>query len=250
MAPATVSVVLPTFNEAETICALVAELRATLDRHWPAYEILVVDDASPDGTADRIAAAYGDGEAVRLVRRAPPHGLAVSIRDGIARARGEIVVVMDADFNHDPADVPRLLDALPSADLVGGSRFLPGGGMYSRTRQLGSGAMNVVIRAVVRTGIRDNLSGFFAVRRATLTALPLDAIFFGYGDYYFRLLWHARRHGLRVREIAVAYPPRRGGESKTPLVRTAFKYTAAALRFVLTRRAMATLTLSQRRGSD
>lgn len=229
------SIVLPTYNEAATISAVVAELRAVLDRQSAPHEILVLDDASPDGTADRVTADHGECDGVRVIRRAPPRGLAVSIREGLERARGDVLVVMDADFNHDPADVPRLLAHLDECEVVGGSRFLPGGGMYSQRRQLGSRLMNLVIRAVVRTGVRDNLSGFFALRRATLARLPFDAIFFGYGDFYFRLLWYARRSGARIREIAVTYRPRAGGESKTPLVRTAFKYTADAVRFACTR---------------
>jgi len=233
----TLSVVLPTYNEAATISAVVAELCAVLGRHGAPYEILVVDDASPDGTADRVAADHRESDGVRVVRRTPPHGLALSIREGLERARGDVLVVMDADFNHDPADVPRLLAHLGAAELVGGSRFLPGGGMYSLTRQLGSRLMNLVIRAVVRTGVRDNLSGFFAVRRATLAPLPFDAIFFGYGDFYFRLLWYVRRSGGRIEEIPVRYRPREGGESKSPLVRMVFNYTADAVRFVRARRA-------------
>lgn len=229
------SVVLPTYNEAEAIVTVVDELRRVLDRRVASYEILVLDDASPDHTADRVAAAFGTCDQVRLVRRDPPRGLAVSIRDGLERARAETLVVMDADFNHDPADVPRLLASLADVDLVGGSRFLPGGGMYSRTRQLGSHAMNVFIRTVVRTGMRDNLSGFFAVRRSMLAALPADRIFFGYGDFYFRLLWYARRQGARSVEIPVMYRPRAGGESKTPLLRTSLRYAREAVRFAVVR---------------
>jgi dolichol-phosphate mannosyltransferase len=230
-----ISVILPTYNEAESIEAVLWGLRRALDGQDASYEILVLDDASPDRTADRVAAAFGTCDQVRVVRRDPPRGLALSIRDGLERARGETLVVMDADFNHDPADVPRLLASLAEFDLVGGSRFLPGGGMYSRTRQLGSYAMNVFIRAVARTGMRDNLSGFFAVRRRVLATLPAERIFFGYGDFYFRLLWYARRQGARLVEIPVRYPPRAGGTSKTRLLRTSLRYAREAVCFALVR---------------
>ena len=229
------SIILPTYNEAATICSVLREICAVLDREGSSYELLVLDDASPDHTADCVEQAFGDRKEVVLVRRSPPHGLAVAIRDGIARARAEVLVVMDADFNHDPADVPRLVSHLAAVDLVGGSRFLPGGGMYSRTRQLGSYAMNVIIRMIVRTGMKDNLSGFFTLRRTVLDGLPFAQIFFGYGDFYFRLLWHARRRGAQLLEIPVVYRPREGGESKTPLLRTSIRYTMAAVRFAITR---------------
>jgi len=84
---------------------------------------------------------------------------------------------------------------------------------------------------VLRTQVQDNLSGYFAMRRSDLLRLPANAIFFGYGDYYFRLLWHARRAGLRIVEVPVFYRSREGGSSKTPLLRTTWRYALATLRF-------------------
>ena len=105
--------------------------------------------------------------------------------------------------------------------------------MYSRVRWAGSWMMNLLIRGMLRTGMRDNLSGFFAARRSLLLALPRERIFHGYGDFYFRLLAMAERGGACLREIPVSYPPRIGGESKTPLLATAARYTWRLLRFAL-----------------
>lgn len=225
------SLILPTYNEAVAAPRLLREIAAVLGAAELAWEALVVDDASPDGTADVVAAAFADQPAVRVIRRTGPRGLAFAIREGIEAARGDVVVVMDADFNHDPQALPALLGPLAQFDLVSGSRFAPGGGMYSRGRYAGSFVMNLFLRAVLRTQVQDNLSGYFAVRRADLQRLPAEAIFFGYGDYYFRLLWHARRAGLRIVEVPVVYRSREGGSSKTPLLRTTWRYTLAALRF-------------------
>ena len=230
-----VSVVLPTFQEAASIVRVVSTVRGHVLQAGRTVEVLVVDDGSPDGTADAVAAAFPPeaGEGVVLLRRSPPPGLAFSIRDGLERAQGEVLVVMDADGNHDPADLPRLLDALAECDLASGSRFLPGGGMYSAGRHSGSRAMNAFVRLVLRTEVTDSLAGYFAMSRPWLDRLPADRIFWGYGDYFIRLLWHAKRAGAVVREVPVVYPPRLAGESKTRFVATGLRYVYEVLRLAL-----------------
>jgi dolichol-phosphate mannosyltransferase len=193
----------------------------------------VLDDASPDGTADLVARAFAHEPRVAVIRRRGERGLAFTIREGLERARGERLVVMDSDFNHDPQAIPALLDALAACDVAGGSRFVPGGGMYSFTRHLGSLAMNAFIAALLRTRIRDNLSGFFAIRSERIRPFLRDDVFHGYGDYYFRLLWWAEHSGYRVREVPVVYRSREGGGSKTPLVRTSLRYAWGVVRFRL-----------------
>lgn len=226
-----VSLLLPTYNEAASILKLLHEIDATMGAAGLPYEALVLDDASPDGTATVVEQGFPSPSPVRIVRRTGMRGLALALREGIGLARAPLVVCMDSDFNHDPQALPRLLAALDTCEVAAGSRFVAGGGMYSRTRWWGSLAMNWMIRFVLRTGVHDNLSGFFAVRRADLMRLPLDDIFTGYGDYYFRLLWHARHAGLRIREVPVFYRSREGGSSKTPLLRTSWRYTRETLRF-------------------
>ncbi len=225
------SLILPTFNERHAAPRLLHEIDSVLSGAKVDYEALVLDDASPDGTADVVAAAFAGNYRVRVLRRRGPRGLAFAVREGIESARGDVVVVMDSDFNHDPQALQDLLRPLESFDLVSGSRFAPGGGMYSFGRYAGSFVMNLFLRLVLRTQIQDNLSGYFAIRRDPLLRLPADDIFFGYGDYYFRLLWHARRAGLRVLEVPVVYRSREGGSSKTPLLRTTWRYSVAAIRF-------------------
>ena len=230
------SVVLPTYNEAGSIVRFLAEVLDVVGRIGLPAEVVVVDDASPDGTADLVASSYGGHATVRVLRRTGARGLAVSIRDGIDATTAERLVVMDSDFNHDPQLLPLLVKYLDDWDLVSGSRFAPGGGMYSRTRQLGSYLMNLFARIVLQTQVQDNLSGYFAVRRAALARLPAAIIFRGYGDYYVRLLFHAQRARLRILEVPVVYRSREGGGSKTPLVRTAVRYGAEILRLRVTGR--------------
>jgi dolichol-phosphate mannosyltransferase len=224
------SVVVPTYNEAGSIVRFLGELIGILDEHKLEHEILLLDDASPDGTADLVEAAFGDRPRLHIVRRRGERGLALSIRDGLARAEADAILVMDSDFNHDPRVAPTLVKYLTDFDLVSGSRFAPGGGMYSRSRQVGSFVMNLFARVVLQTQIQDNLSGYFAVRRDALARIPADRVFWGYGDYYFRLLFYAQRRGARVLEIPVVYRSREGGGSKTPLLRTTLRYGGEILR--------------------
>ena len=149
--------------------------------------------------------------------------------------KGKTLVVMDTDFNHDPAMIPQMVDLLRYYDLVIGSRFVMRGGMEDRLRYHFSQLYNVFIRALFQTQIQDNLSGFFAVRRDRLFSLaPLfPGIFYGYGDYFIRLLLVAWRSDWKILEVPVFYILRRHGTSKTGFWSVFKKYTAAVLRLRL-----------------
>ncbi len=242
-----VSVILPTFNERDNICDLVDAIHKELAPASYSYEVLVVDDNSPDGTADIVRLRYripgtaaapiaaGSRGMVRLFVRTQDKGLANSIRDGLLAAQGRTLVVMDTDFNHDPAMIPQMVDLLRYYDLVIGSRFVMRGGMEDRLRYHFSQIYNIFIRALFQTQIQDNLSGYFAIRRQRLYSLaPLfPAIFYGYGDYFIRLLLAAWRQDWKILEVPVFYILRRHGDSKTGFWSVFKKYTAAVLRLRL-----------------
>ena len=247
-ATADVSVVLPTYNERENICDLVDALRLHLDAGPWRYELVVVDDDSPDGTAEIVRERYGtereaDGSEsaslgepglgrVRLIVRANDRGLAASVWEGLVRSRGETLVVMDTDFNHDPAMVPQMVDLLRYYDLVVGSRFVMHGGMEDALRYRLSLVYSLFIRLLFRTQIQDNLSGFFAVRRWRISQLNPVAgrIFYGYGDYFIRLLLAAWRREWQILEVPVYYILRRHGKSKTGFWSIFSEYTVAVIR--------------------
>jgi dolichol-phosphate mannosyltransferase len=159
------TLVVPTYQERENILELLAGARTALaGRRW---ELLVVDDASPDGTA---AAALASGDpAVRVLSRSGPRDLAGSVALGFAQARGRVLVSMNADGSHDPADVPRLIAAVEAgADAAIGSRYAPGGRVTAwpwRRRAL-SALGTATARAALGLSVRDPLSGFYAVTRA------------------------------------------------------------------------------------
>lgn len=240
-----VSIVLPTYNERDNICDLVDAIVVHLEPTTRPYEVLVVDDNSPDGTADVVRARYGldagieTGEVagvgahgtLRLIVRTQDKGLAKSIRHGMEAACGDTLVVMDTDFNHDPALIPQMVDLLRYYDLVIGSRFVMRGGMEDGLRYRLSQLYNVFIRTLLHTQIQDNLSGYFAVRRTTLLELHpvFDQVFYGYGDYFIRLLLLAWRKDWRILEVPVFYILRRHGTSKTGFWRIFRDYTRAVI---------------------
>jgi dolichol-phosphate mannosyltransferase len=223
-----VSVVLPTFDEAGNIVRLVRALHDVLAD--VEHEIIVVDDDSPDGTYELVGTTFADDERVRALRRTCDHGLAKSIRAGIEASTGTQIVVMDTDFTHDPAELPKMLSVAGVFDIVSGSRFCAGGRMQDTAHYLASLYYNRVLRVVLRTQVQDNLGGYFTMPRDKLVALPLDRIFFGYGDYFFRLLFYAQRAGLTLVELPAIYRARTAGVSKSNFMAMLFGYAAAALR--------------------
>jgi dolichol-phosphate mannosyltransferase len=223
------SVILPTFNEAGNINALILAIKDRMPETL-AYEVIVVDDDSPDGTCDVVQGLFGEDASVRAIRRRTDRGLARSIRAGVEAARGDRVIVMDTDFTHDPAEIPRLIHLSQIFDVASCSRFCAGGAMEDRAHYLASLAFNWFIRVVLRTQIQDNLAGYFIMDRRKLLRLPLDKIFYGYGDYFFRLLNYCQRHRFSVIELPTHYAVRRKGESKSNFNRLLVSYTAAVLK--------------------
>ncbi|HSM51934.1 MAG TPA: glycosyltransferase [Thermoanaerobaculia bacterium] len=225
------SVVLPTRNEREGVEILVHALASILERPTAGeVELLVVDD-STDGSdrylAERFAPLAGR---VRFEHRARGTGLGTAIGDGIEMAAHPLVAVMDADFNHDPLDVPRLLARFSDGvDLAGGSRFLPGGGMPGHAlRCLGSRLFNRFVRTALSLPTTDHLGGFWVAERGRILELKRRwDLFHGYGDYYIRLLFAAHLLGWRVAELPVRYLQRLRGESKTSFRRELVRYSRA-----------------------
>jgi len=222
------SVILPTYNEAGNIVDLVEEIL----RNFPPDvepEILVVDDNSPDKTCEIAKNAFDGNPNVRIILRTEDRGFAKSIRTGIEQATGELVIVMDSDFTHDPVEIPRMLHIARVYDIVSGSRFCAGGNMQDRKHYLTSLAYNWLLRILLHTQVQDNLGGYFVMKRDKILSLPLDRIFYGYGEYFFRLLYFAQRRGLKVIEIPAIYRVRTYGSSKSNFLRMLFSYSRAAI---------------------
>lgn len=227
------SVILPTYNERETIVSILDDLLRVARAHGLDAEFIVVDDSSPDGTATAVRERFGTEAAVRVHVRGE-RGLAGAIRRGTQLAHGHTLLFMDTDGNHQPSDVPALVKALGGADVVVGSRFRQGGGMPSSpVRQMCSRLFNRWACWTLALPVTDCLSGFLAVRRDVLQEADPDAIFLGYGDYAIHLLYWATRRGASIVETPVTYGPRRGGKSKTRFLTIFRDYFATVMRLRL-----------------
>jgi dolichol-phosphate mannosyltransferase len=227
------SIILPTYNEKENIVELVQAVHQHLESDGFNYEVVIVDDNSPDGTADVVREYLGDDSRVKLHVRTSERGLATALRYGAEVCDGQVLVFMDTDFNHDPAMIPQLVKFLEYYDVVIGSRFVMRGGMEDRVRYAFSFFYNLGLRFLFRTQVWDNLSGFFAIYREKLLELDLDQVFYGYGDYFIRLLTVGWRRGWRMLEIPVFYRLRQHGHSKTQFLGIFAQYTGAILRLRL-----------------
>ena len=225
-----VSVILPTYNEKGNIVELIDAITKQLLPMNISRELIVVDDNSRDGTGKLAREHFAENEEVKVFIRTEERGLATAIRYGIEKSSGDIIVVMDTDFNHDPKVLPQMVRFLEYYDIIIGSRFTMGGGMHNNFRYITSYVYNFLIRLLLTTRLQDNLSGFFSARREVLFSLDFEKIFWGYGDYFFRLLFYAEKLGTNILDIPVVYQRRKSGESKTHLLSLLVRYTTALIK--------------------
>ena len=221
------SVILPTFNECENIIPLIEAISKNLKEID--YEIIICDDNSPDGTGLLTQRAYRGHIYVRTIIRKKDKGLARSVLQGIKQARGYLIAVMDTDFNHNPDKLPQMYRLSAKTDIIVGSRYVKGGGMENRTRNLLSLLYNRLIRFILKLPAHDNLSGFFMFNKSKLKPLLRPDIFEGYGDYFIRLLFEAKKRKLAIREIPVFYPNRLRGSSKSRFLVILVQYSRTVI---------------------
>jgi dolichol-phosphate mannosyltransferase len=215
-------VILPTYNERENLEAVVTRARTALATCDPPVEgtVLVVDDASPDGTgeiADRLA---GEHESVRVLHRTRKGGLGGAYLAGFDEALAadaDLVIEMDADLSHDPADLPRLIDAArEGADVVLGSRYLAGGGVdgWSLHRRLVSRAGGRYAAIVLGLRASDPTGGFKCFRASALRAMDRERVRSRGYAFQVELTFHAARAGLEIAEVPIVFREREYGRSK------------------------------------
>jgi len=217
---AAVWLIIPTYNEAENLANIVHAAGAELDTAAPGdYRILIVDDNSPDGTgaiADALAAEHAW---VEVMHRPGKSGLGHAYIAGFGRALAcgaRLLIEMDADFSHDPRYLPRLIAAAEHADLVLGSRYVPGGGVrdWGLLRRLVSRGGGLYARLVLGVGIRDLTGGFKCIRREVLEAIDLPSVRAeGYG-FQIEVTYRALQAGFTVVEVPIVFSDRTVGSSK------------------------------------
>ena len=210
-----VVMVVPTYNEAENITEIVGRVRKAV----PDADVLVVDDSSPDGTGDIADGLAAADPHVQVVHRTAKEGLGAAYLHGfrVALERGyDVIGEMDADGSHQPEQLPRLLEALQDADLVLGSRWIPGGSVvnWPWTRKALSRGGNLYTRVLLGIPVKDATGGFRLFRRTTLEKIDLgDVESVGY-CFQADLAWRTVEAGLRVREVPIEFVERTRGESK------------------------------------
>jgi dolichol-phosphate mannosyltransferase len=208
-------VVVPTYNERGNLPVLVAALM-----QQPLLRLLIVDDQSPDGTGDlaeHLAREYRGR--IDVLHRTGRRGLGRAYVDGFRHAVAEpvdVVCQMDADLSHDPGQLPDLIAAAAHADVVIGSRYIPGGTIenWPRRRQILSRFANVYVRAITRLKTHDCTAGYRCWRRDTLARLPLERFISDGYSFQIETLFSAARLGCRIVEVPITFVERRVGQSK------------------------------------
>lgn len=213
--PGRIVIVIPTYNEVENLAWVVGRLRQSV----PRADVLVIDDGSPDGTGDLADGLAAEDPQVSVLHRDEKTGLGAAYLDGFAVAleRGyDVIGEMDADGSHKPEQLPELLAALSDADVVLGSRWVPGGSVrnWPRFREALSRGGNAYTRWLLGMPVKDATGGFRLFRRAALESIDLDDVeSVGY-CFQADLAWRAVQAGLRVREVPIEFVERVRGESK------------------------------------
>lgn len=218
--PAGTWIVMPTYNEAPNLDSIVRAVGAELERFVGRdYRVLVVDDNSPDGTGAIAEGLAAELDWVEVLHRPGKQGLGHAYREGFAHALtggAHLLVQMDADFSHDPRYLGDLLGAASGADIVLGSRYIPGGGVrdWGFLRRAVSRGGGVYARAILGVPVRDLTGGFKCIRREVLETIDLRSIRAeGYG-FQIEVTYRALRAGFRVVEVPIIFTDRRAGTSK------------------------------------
>lgn len=212
-------VCVPTYNERENVEALVRQLLQVFSGTGMDGHVLVIDDASPDGTGHLADTLAADDARVQVIHRAGKSGIGPAYRDGFrhALAQGaDRIVEMDCDFSHDPRTVPALVAATDNADLALGSRYVPGGGVqdWGLVRRGISRGGSLYAKAVLGVPVNDLTGGFKCFRREVLQAIPLDQVSSAGYVFQIEMTYRALLLGFRVVEVPITFTDRTLGASK------------------------------------
>jgi dolichol-phosphate mannosyltransferase len=213
-------VVIPTFNEADNLEPIIRAVIAELDREVPGdYRVLIVDDSSPDGTGKMADGLVAELPQLEVLHRQEKSGLGQAYVAGFTRALdggAELIVEMDADFSHNPAHLPSLLKAAEQADVVLGSRYVPGGGVvnWSKTRQFISRGGGVYARRILKIDVQDVTGGFKCIHRGVLEAIDLPSLRADGYVFQIEVTYRALMAGFTVKEIPITFADRAVGDSK------------------------------------
>jgi len=205
------SIILPTYNERENICAMIDYLR----RDFESSEIIVVDDNSPDMTWQLVGSKRDGDSRVKLIRRYGKRRLVSSLLEGISLASGDFIVWLDCDFSMPPGIISKMIEAIENNyDIALGSRYIRGGSdaRDSKMRVLASRLINRFAKWLLRSSVYDLTSGFIACKKDIFRSIVIDG---SYGEYCIDFLLRAERAGFRIKEIPYVCISRLKGKTKT-----------------------------------
>ena len=225
------SLILPCYNEYKNLRLLIPLIFKCFSKSK--YQIIIVDDNSEDLTIKKLKSKFRLNKNIKYILRKKTPSLGLSIKEGIKKSDGNVIIVMDTDFNHSPKDLKKMINLydLNDYDLICGSRFLKNGFSSTYFRHHCSKIFNLFVNFITGGKISDNMSGFFIIKKSFLNN-NLDKIFYGYGDFYIRLLFYMQKKNLKIRETPVRYGARKFGQSKSKFVKMLFSYSFAAAKLI------------------
>ncbi len=228
-----VSFVLPSYNEHDHIVTFIREIQRTVEKEKIDYEVILVDDNSPDQTGLLVEESFKNNKNIKVIIRKNEKGLATAILRGINESTGTHIVLMDTDFNHDPKYLKQFFEFSKFYDIVTGSRYTWGGNMDGgRGRYIGSMIFNYYLSFILSMKSTDNTGGFVMFKKSILEKMNTKKIFTGYGEFYFRFLLAAQILEKSCIEIPVIYGLRASGSSKTYFAKYIFIYTIEGLKLL------------------
>lgn len=223
------SIILASYKESKNLDLLIDKIFFILKKK---IEIIVVDDFSNDGTEEILKKKKKKFKNINYLIRYKERGLAKSIYEGILLSKKKNLIIMDCDFNHNPKDLLRLINTFEQKklDLLSGSRFKIVKFEDLKLRSILSYYYCLILSKFLKYKNTDSLSGFFVIKKKILFKTNLKKIFFGYGDYFFRLIYFLNKKRFKIDEIQIKYGSRIYGNSKTKFIKTFLKYTYEAIK--------------------
>jgi len=224
-----ISIILPAYNEKLNLKALIPNIGKILSNYN--FEIIVIDDASSDGTGQALADFN-----IIFKHNEKREGLGKSIKRGIEMAKGEFIFVMDSDGDHNPLNLTQMLEGLKCNDMVINSRFKKRSLEDSRLRRRLSKGFNYFVRIMTKGSLTDYLYGYWCAKKSALEKINFDEIFWGYGDYSIRLLFYLEKLNLKILEIPSIPGNRRFGSGNLRFLKTFSQYTFSVILLTLKER--------------
>lgn len=221
-----VSIILPTYNEKGNIIQLIQAIQSELKSIN--YEIIVVDDNSPDDTYNVVKEANLNH--TRAILRTIDKGFAKSIRCGIENSSGSRIIIMDSDFNHQPKYLPFMIQSLDFYQCVTASRFVYGGSMENKLRHILSHLFNLFVRVMTGTQITDSLYGYLAIRKEIFENIKFDEVFWGYGDYCIRLMYFFQKNKNDILQYPAINGKRLSGDGNSNFFKVFKLYFKAVIK--------------------